>query len=66
MTAMAVGEKRIIDDSLQRAQNVLVDVEGTTTSIRFLKVRNLGFLHEQRNGCGDTRIVYEQVFVFIP
>ncbi|PSN42289.1 hypothetical protein C0J52_12864, partial [Blattella germanica] len=36
---MAVGEKRIkdIDDSLQKARIVLVDIEGTTTSISFVK-----------------------------
>jgi methionine salvage enolase-phosphatase E1 len=37
---MAVGEKRCkdIDDSLQKASVVLVDIEGTTTSIGFVKV----------------------------
>lgn len=40
MSAMAVGEKRIksIDDSFQNASIVLVDIEGTTTSISFVKV----------------------------
>lgn len=40
MSTMTVGEKRIkhIDDSLQKASIILVDIEGTTTSISFVKV----------------------------
>jgi methionine salvage enolase-phosphatase E1 len=43
MSVMAVGEKRIkgIDDSFQNASIVLVDIEGTTTSISFVKVIHL-------------------------
>jgi hypothetical protein len=42
-STMAVGEKRIknIDDSFQNASIVLVDIEGTTTSISFVKVTHL-------------------------
>jgi methionine salvage enolase-phosphatase E1 len=40
---MAGGEKRIkhIDDLLPKARIVLVDIEGTTTSISFVKVMHL-------------------------
>jgi hypothetical protein len=43
MSTMAVGEKRVksIDDSFQNASIVLVDIEGTTTSISFVKVMHL-------------------------
>jgi hypothetical protein len=43
MSVMAVGEKRVkgIDDSFQNASIVLVDIEGTTTSISFVKVIHL-------------------------
>lgn len=54
MSAMAVGEKRVksIDDSFQNASKVLVDIEGTTTSISFVKVmhRKCGLDKEPTKG----------------
>jgi hypothetical protein len=43
MSAMALREKRVkgTDDSFQNASIVLVDIEGTTTSISFVKVIHL-------------------------
>jgi hypothetical protein len=46
---MAAGEKRLkhIDDSLPKASIVLVDIEGTTTSISFVKVMRFKLTHKE-------------------
>ena len=41
---MAVCEKRTLDETVHIAKNVLLDIEGTTTSISFVKVF-AGFYH---------------------